>query len=245
MEKFEEKIEPKKEKEPEIQRPKFEIEEFEEARESFENLTKELTPAIQRHEYNLIIGDDASGRIPTLVIGGLFKEVYKEDKIDPPQILFFAGGKERLTDEEGIVREISDNIKRLISKNKIDSSKTKALLTTEYMAGGRTMAYFVRTLKETGLSCDIATLSTRCSLKEYKRQFPEFEGAEIHVGSPGGLLHFWVKKELAGVRRGDNMIFTKRREGERELVLEARRNVKKMVNYLKQIYDREKEKTEE
>ncbi len=81
-----------KKKVAEIPLPKFEIYQFEKARPYFENLVKQLIPYIRRHEYNLIIGDDVSNRLPTLVLGGLLKEIYQEDKVRPPQILFFAAG---------------------------------------------------------------------------------------------------------------------------------------------------------
>lgn len=243
MEKFEEKIETKKEKKPEIQPPEFEIKEFEKARENFENLTEQLTPAIRNHEYNVVIGDDASGRIPALVISGLMKEVYKEDKVISPRILFLAGGH---YEEEGIEKDAFNYLNKLKTK-KIVSPKDNILLVTEYIDTAISISRIIHILKKVGLNCDIVALGVSWLGHDKLGDPKEFncpELKEIKSYSGGIGLHFYRKSDMSGVEKHGGQVLAKRRKGERKPLIETRQDVKTMVNYLKQIYDREKEKIE-
>lgn len=258
MEKFEEKIEPKKEKEVEIQSPKFEIEDFEATQEYFATLTKKLTPALKNHEYNIFIGDDAAGRLPTLVIGGLFKEAYKEDKMLPPKIYFFSAGR-HLYYDESIRRDIAEHIRKLVAKEKINPNRDRILLVTEYMQLGESMAKFVQTLKDNEIFCDVATLTCALSPEIYRDQeysgpivyHPEFRNLRIFTGQEflrgiqGEDIPFQDSREHAGVESDhEKNIFAVVKKGNSREIATARRDVKKMIAYLKQIYDREKEKIE-
>jgi len=41
---------------------------------SSKKIIEQIQDRIEREEYGIIIGDDASGRIPTLIIGGLIRK---------------------------------------------------------------------------------------------------------------------------------------------------------------------------
>lgn len=251
MEKFEseKKLNIKKDNEAEIQPPEFEIEEFEKARESFENLTKELVPALKDHKYDLIIGDDASGRIPTLVIGRLMKEIYREDKAKSPEILFLAG-KERTTNEEK--EELDNYLQKIIKEKKINPEKTKVLLVSEYISEGKHAANFIDVFKRAGLSCDIATLLIHDSSDNHKNS-RKLGGTKMYIGEHRDdttdenceKLRFWAWPGLSGVRKEYVGIFAVRSLfRDNASFFQARKEVKKMTSYLKQIYDQEKEKIE-
>jgi len=240
MEKFEEKIEQKKEKEAEIQPPEFEIKDFENSRKSFENLIKQLSPAIRNHEYNLLVGDDVSGRIPALILGGVMKDIYKREKIESPQILFFGGDKRPISDSS----KLSNYFRNLIDKKKINPENIKALLITDNIETGRTIDYFTEALSEVGLSCDIAAVSSDISTDEISRRWSGFQKRKACIGNFGEGIYFYGKKDLGGVEKNTGEIFSKRLLGDRDKTIKARRDVGKMVAYLKQIYDQEKEKLE-
>lgn len=228
----------------EIQVPEFKLEEFEDSREEFEDLVKQLAPAIKNHEYNLVVGDDASGRVPTLVLGGLVKEIYKKDKVDPPQILFFIGGRKfkYYEEEEGLV---SDFFQKLEEQKKIKTTPGKALVVTEYMSTGGTVASFTETFKKLGLSCDIAALSADESEKHYKDKHKYLD--KLYIGDIlRQRFHFYGSRVLAGVKqRPDSKIFASPLRVYQELVIAARKDTKTMIDYLKQVYDQEKEKIKE
>jgi len=237
--KFFEQAQRKEEKEAEIHPPEFKLEEFEQSREEFESLVKQLAPAIKNHEYNIIVGDDASGRIPTLVLGGLMKEIYKKDKVIPPQILFFGG--RHLIYEENLV---SDFFQKLEKQTEIKISSSRALVATEYMYTGTTIVSFVKTFKKLGLSCDVAALSAEGPERYYKDKSGYLN--KIYIGNAlGGASPFYGSRIYAGAKqRPEDKIFSSPLRVYRELVIAARKDAKRMIDYLKQIYDREKEKIE-
>lgn len=232
----------KKEKEAEIEAPEFEMEDFEATKYHFANLAKQLTPAIYNHEYNLVMGDDASGRIPTLVIGGLMKEIYSEDKVKSPEILFLAG---QGLATEGEKKELDNYLQKIIKEKKINPEKTKVLIVTEYMHTGGNVAYLFGGLTRAGLSCDVATLSTYLSAKSIYKNRPSLKDVKMYIGEEGGRLRFWGERQISGVIKKDSGIFTAKTKFDNPIRLkQAREEVKKMIACLKQIYDREKEKLE-
>jgi adenine/guanine phosphoribosyltransferase-like PRPP-binding protein len=238
-----EKLEIKKpETKQEIPVPEFKLEEFEQSREELESLVKQLMPAIKNHEYNIIVGDDASGRIPTLILGGLMKEIYKKDNATPPQILFFAG--RHLQYYEGEENLVSEFFQKLEKQKEIKPSSSNALVVTEYMSTGATMVSFVKTFKKLGLSCDVATLVANGPERHYK---DKYDFNKIYIGNAlGGVAPFYGSRIFAGVKqKPEDKIFASPLNVYREMVITARKDSKKMIEYLKQIYEREKEKIEE
>lgn len=237
MEKFKEKIEPKRIEKPEIQPPEFNIEAFKESKKSFENLTKELLPAIRSHEYNVVVGDDISGRLPTLVIGGLLRKIYKNDMVPEPRVLFFAAGRRETEDEKIVQQGITNRLNKLIKEKKINSND-RALIVTEYVQTGESVTYLARAIKDAGLDCDIATL-INCSENNDFLKDNIFRDTKFYSGGRKKKPFFWSSKFLSGVRKKEGRIFSLPNESWRgsDPVREARQEAKKMADYLYQIYD--------
>src|SRR3989344_9337060 len=55
------------------------------------NILEKLRPELERGEYRLIIGDDASGRIPTRIVGEVIKKLSEERGFPRPLVRFIAG----------------------------------------------------------------------------------------------------------------------------------------------------------
>src|SRR3990167_11536940 len=54
-------------------------------------IIEKIRTRIENGEYGLIIGDDASGRIPTLILGNFIKKVSEQKGLDKPNIIFIPG----------------------------------------------------------------------------------------------------------------------------------------------------------
>jgi len=63
---------------------------------------KEILPTLEKGEYDLIIGIDASGRIPTLIIDKLVNYVYTKNSQEFPKTRFLAGSGSKEDAEEYI-----------------------------------------------------------------------------------------------------------------------------------------------
>lgn len=97
------------EKGPGIESPKISS-----LREPFQKIFLKLQESIDSGEYNLIIGDDASGRIPALVVRNFIKEVYAKRGYPKPATRFFAGsGRSERTERYKKRRRFKKSLKSL------------------------------------------------------------------------------------------------------------------------------------
>jgi hypothetical protein len=109
-------------------------------------LIEKLKENIDKGEYDMLIGDDASGRIPTLILRGIINERNSGSQI---KTRFVAGGQLRSSVE----------LKATIGKIKPEIEK-KALVVTEYISSGRSMEQLSKILKELEIPFDIAALKS-------------------------------------------------------------------------------------
>ena len=134
---------------------------------------------------------------------------------------------------------------------KIVNSKDKILLVTEFISTAESISQVIRILKKADLNYDVATLSASIiahiklgNPKEY--DCPELEGIKNYSGKKAELF-FYKRLGISGVEKHGRQVLSKRREAtkkEKDIFLAARRDTKKMIDYLKKIYDKEKEKLE-
>jgi hypothetical protein len=118
-------------------------------------LVKKLKESIDKGEYDMLIGDDASGRIPTLILRGVIND--RNRKLNPDlksseseiKTRFVAGGQLRSIEQ----------LKSAIEKLRPEVKK-KALVVTEYIYSGKSMERFSSILKNLNIPFDIATLKS-------------------------------------------------------------------------------------
>lgn len=151
---------------------------------AFESLIKNLYSEIKEHKYDVIIGEDTSGRIPALVIGGLMKLVYREDNVKEPNLLFLAGYKnEPKTEILGFQsRKWFNKLKRYINELKkinIIKDDSNVLLVTEYMASGDTVESIASFFLQNDINISVASLESFHSAESLNRQGKNFD---MHIG---------------------------------------------------------------
>lgn len=229
MEKFEQK------------RDNMEIEkEFESSRAAFEKLSKQLMPALKEHKYNIVIGDDASGRVPTLVLSGLIREINQQDKLKPPKVLFFAAGRresERI--KKKVKRGITEYLLGLEKKGEINPEESRALIVTEHMDTGKSLEYLTEAVKAAGLFCDAASLTSELNIEDYKfNKSKKLQGSKLYIGEQKEWTPpFYGSPELSGVVKKERKakIFSEPTRGV-ERVEETRKNTKDMIDHLLRLY---------
>ena len=182
-------------------KPKEILSEVSDLEEPIKRILKDILPNIERGDYQLIVGDDASGRIPTLIIDRFIKKVYKKMGFDTPQTIFFAGSRflwgsyadiqKRIERDEdwfkgkwgeldeweradiGSRKErdlkraeqhpMSEKLKKmeeyLRTKNKnIEQTVENALIVTDSIISGNTIAPIVKTMNRLGVSVDLVVV---------------------------------------------------------------------------------------
>lgn len=99
--------------------------------------------------YDAFVSDDTGGRIPTLFL----REIYKQVKGESPKTLFIASGSGYIPKTETEKKQLTEYIERGIGKSK------KVLLITQYVHSGDTVNFLAEQLKNHGVEVtDLTTM---------------------------------------------------------------------------------------
>ncbi len=178
---------------------KYNFEEFERLEKSTISLVEQLKEKIDRGEYDMLISDDSSGRLHTLILRKVINERNRKMHPELPQnetevkTRFIAGG----TDIDDRYSKISEFFQKLRPE-----VKKKALLVTEYMNTGRSIRYLAELIEHSGIDFDIATDRAEDTPEGYKRKFPNTLGSKVvYVGMVGREFPLYKKPWLTGVEK--------------------------------------------
>ena len=135
-------------------------------------ILEKIAPKIESGSYGLIIGDDASGRIPAEILADVIKAIYLEKGFVQPKVMFFAGSTRMYERDRKIKQEkISDFFKKLPMEsveNALDeTNETKpvlsrregdVLIVTDWISSGKGLTPLVSALEENHIKSDVAVL---------------------------------------------------------------------------------------
>lgn len=203
---------------PEVRERVVTIPEILDLEEPIKNLMEKLRANIERGEYGLIIGDDASGRIPTLILGEVIKRISKLKSVRDPSIIFIPGTLSRVI---GLDEQLQGYVQKYGAQE-----KDKVLIVTETVRSGDTLRVLVETLESLGHICDIATIGIEHGDMAYykKRRSENLGNASIFSGdyykkgngttdalNPNTPLIF-RNKEMSGVYQNKNEFVSRTRQ---------------------------------
>lgn len=157
---------------PEKEQPQYNFEAIARLEEPIYSLIRgEFKKLIDKGEYSVLIGDDASGRIPTLIFRKIMlnrldklRPNLKPEERDKLLRTYFVAGSANSDNE----KEIADFFRKV----SLDD-KHRALLVTEFMASGESMEKMTKSLEDAGIQCDVAVLGTDRSNteKDYQERY--------------------------------------------------------------------------
>lgn len=181
-----------KEKLPRIEGPlskdsyefKRKMEQIDQLEKPLENLLSQLKEKIENGEYEVLIGEDASGRMPTPILGSVIKEIYKKNGLPPPIIRFVAGSAslDAKNQPHKRKRELIDAyVESLVKDLRISK---RILLITDTIVTGKSLKPLVDALEKNKVSFDIATVGIPTRMVGVK-DVEEALGKKIYYGSEG------------------------------------------------------------
>lgn len=168
---------------------------------------------IDKGEYSVILGEDASGRLPALLFQQVLTTLYKEKNLpfkkietlffsgQNPETLFFAG--QRIGDpaqREKIVKEFKNFIEMSGAKEKAENKKI--LVVTEVIETGKNLFPFTDTLRTMKINFDIATIGfLGGEFKPHSESIEYFLGGKIFwgIGDEPKLCH--QNYSMGGVKK--------------------------------------------
>lgn len=134
---------------------------------SIKKIIEKIRPRIESGEYGLVIGDDASGRIPALILGNFIKKVSEAKGLSGPNLVFIPGKLEMEKEESrwkkifgftGIAKQKQhEELDEYISEQGATKEK-RILIITDTLQTGLSLKTLVNLLKRAGYNCDIATI---------------------------------------------------------------------------------------
>ena len=148
------------------------------------HIINQLKPRIDRGEYKIIIGDDASGRLPTLVLHNILSSIYKSRGFPKLQTRFIAGAHGNPWYKDFLQRKKNDRIREYIKNLKtfLDEGALpgRILIVSEFIEKGEGLSPLATLLNEAGIEYDIATVGV--ASKTVQQELEKQWGHEIIPG---------------------------------------------------------------
>lgn len=179
-----------------------------------EKILGQLRPEIDAGKYSLVISDDASGRIPALMVGHVIKDIYEKKGIPPPMFRAIAGSSHIAgTDVKGreekirLIAEYLAKVRTTAAQGR--GTLERALIVTDTIAEGRSIKVLLEALARNQLKADVATigllnLSTKSELEkdwDVRIAFGESIAPDIYK-----------KSRLSGIYKNPNELFSSEAE---------------------------------
>src|SRR3989344_3836235 len=198
-------------------------------------LTK-ILEKIRNQDFDLIIGDDASGRIPTLILSEFFKAKAEKEGKELPKIIFIAGGTRTITNEtrkketvDKKKKEIGHFLDRQVKITNDSEVIPHVLVVTDTIDTGVTLQPLVETLKERGLNILVVTVGAmrgELTAEDFKNRY----GVGVIYGIKG-VHEIFSLHRLAGVRRSnESEIQAQPYKKAEKFSEEPAKNVQKTIN---------------
>lgn len=149
-----------------------------------------------RQEYDFIISDDASGRLPSLFLKKVLDGFRKRQGLPNISIRFIAAGRH---EKEAIFKSIRDYLEKNVHG--------RVLVVTEFIDTGRSMTRLAQILESAGLKFDIASVTVGQErvldgvLSELRRKTDSPRIFSGGISSTGALFH--GASSISGVGKGE------------------------------------------
>ena len=191
---------------------KKELLSVESLKEPIKKIVKELQEDFEDGAYSVIIGEDASGRIPARILGRIAAEFSRRGGNNPPLMRYIAGStrlwpRGRLNKTRLVADQLRKVRETLVKEGR---EPAKVLVVTEAMASGLSMKVILDGLHEIGWDGDIATVGIESeSPKSRASHYEESMHTKVVFGMRGTPEIYTKGKKLSGVRKKSRDLFAK------------------------------------
>lgn len=186
---------------------------------------------IKKGEYDLIIGIDASGRIPTLIIDKFIRHIYDKNGIKL-ETRFLAGSRHGALVEEQIERW---------------NPQRKVLIVEDTIASGTSITGLTGILRDKNIHFDIIAVGGPSNLNDIADRL----GADRAASGMNNTPSIYSKRHLAGVHKLPGSVFSSPRKAgslfsdeSQQNTNEARADVKIVADHLIHWYESRQEHEE-
>lgn len=192
---------------------------FEDLREPSMRILEGIRDHINHGSYRMIIGDDASGRIPTLLFSGVIKNAYQTTGHTPAEVRFFAGDRSNKSEEftNNLAKRFTQEFKTLAGDH-----GARVLVVTDTINTGAALRPLVAQLARYQIPYDIAAIGyipPSIALSESEKELHKTNtlqtlGGVAHVGQNKIPSSVYRNPHAAGVVRQAGLPVAKRAVGD-------------------------------
>lgn len=178
---------------------------FEDLREPSLRILEEIKEHIMQGSYRMVIGDDASGRIPTLLLSGVIKNACQTAGKESPAVRFFAG--DRFNKNEAFATELANRFAREFTEL-ASTHGARVLVVTDTINTGAALRPLVAQLARYQIPYDIASIGYLAPYanSDAKRERTKADtlsslGDHVYVGADGVPGSVYQNPHASGVVR--------------------------------------------
>lgn len=178
-------------------------------------------------EYDVIIGDDVSGRVVSLALGNIINNIYKEHGYKKLEHLFLAGQGRGGDQQKKRTNNVGKHLDNVFQQRGLNKPK-RILVVTDTIETGNSLTPLTKYLTSQGIVYDIVTMSFHERTGGGISDLEEDLGGNIY-GSLNNSVHHSIygKRNLAGVQKDVGDVLSHRHEEyDAKEVREARGDIK-------------------
>lgn len=178
-------------------------------------ILEELRPQIDNGAYGIIIGDDASGRLPAVIMSDVVDAIYRKDGKKSPIVRFIAGARNLMghslgsEDARAKKHAFDLQIERMISDAGLSDSpeqETRVLIVTDYVVNGISSRFLNGGLYLKKLPADIATIALGSNTKLKYLNYTD--GTTLVSGGIIGAPSIYGKRDMSGIVKQGKQLFS-------------------------------------
>lgn len=192
-------------KKPELPR-KEEVEEVYRLEKPIQVLLEKIIGSIERGDYELIIGADASGRVPAIIFSKFINRVYQKKGYQSPKTIFLAGAGMSLKNKQE--PDFVTYKKGMASKYIEQFNHKRVLIVEDTIVKGSSIHFLGEILKEKGIPFDVVSVSSYNTAEELEeaRSYLGADGLYVGTERSSGI---YGSRHLSGVIKEREQVFSR------------------------------------
>lgn len=175
------------------------------------SLVKNLAVQLESGDFEILVGEDASGRVPSFIMKRIIDRIYEMSGRPHPKMIFLAGGSISRKSED---REKKKNaIVAYLKESGLEQQNIhRALIITDTIHTGRSSSLLENALSELNIRVDIASVASTKSKSELGA---DYEYSHMHIGKDFFEPKVLHDSSISGVFKNDLDVHAKSTRTER------------------------------
>ncbi len=163
--------------------------------ETMFDLCEKLRPIAT--DLDVIISDEASGRVPSLIIKSTLDAFREQQGLPPLKIFFLVGGYSTF--------EQKDSVAEFVRTHAVEFRRS--LIVTEIIESGESIREFLKPFSQNGLKPIVASVSVARDPSTYRQLFSnKLIYGEVARGGAGQIFYGLAGRRMAGIVKGSRSV---------------------------------------